>query len=152
MTTATATKRQIRGAFSPRKRLQIKFPKQGRTKQAQKQESDINWIMEKYQKTGLISHIAKHAPAYGIYSETDFKESMDLITSAQSMFAELPSSVRNRFENDPAKLLGYLEDPENTHGLEGLLNPALLVVPDETEKPVDELSDTKKSAETQENS
>ena len=39
--------------------------KKSRTKQAHAQESDINYIMRKYLKTGLLEHSRKHEPDYG---------------------------------------------------------------------------------------
>ena len=87
--------------LAKRKRVSIKFPKLGRTKQASRDECDINLIMAKFQKTGAISHFQKHSGSYDYATGIGFKDAMDIVAEGRSIFAELPSSLRNRFENDP---------------------------------------------------
>ena len=98
---------------TPRKRYQIKFPKQGRAKQSFADECNINTIMAKYQKTGAISHFNKHGADYAFATSDDFTTSMQIITTAQDMFDGLPSSIRTRFANDPAQFLDFVQDPDN---------------------------------------
>lgn len=83
-----------------------------RTKQSFKDECDINRIMHKYQKTGMITHLAKHAPQYGEASSTDLLEAMNTLTKAQEMYDELPSSVRRKFTG-PVNFLEFIEDESN---------------------------------------
>ena len=54
----------------------------------------------------------------------DYQSSFELIRSAQAQFDALPSSVRDRFDNDPSKLIAFLNDPDNRAEAEklGLLN------------------------------
>ncbi len=98
---------------TPRKRQQISFPKKGRTKQSFKDECDINQIMAKYQKTGAMAHINQHGGNYAFATSLDFSEAMRLVTQAQDMFDGLPSSIRNRFANDPAQFLDFVQDANN---------------------------------------
>jgi phage internal scaffolding protein len=107
------TKMQYITAYQPKKRVQISFPKIGRTKQAHKKESDINYIMAKYQKTGLMTNLKNNMPNYGFATSNDFHTSMNIITKAQSMFDELPSTIRNKFENKPEKFLEFVGDQDN---------------------------------------
>lgn len=102
----------IRNAFD-RERLQFKTTGKTRTKQSFAAECDINNIMSKFQKTGAIQHLSRYAPQYGEISSRDFKESMDIVTAANSMFADLPSSLRERFANDPSKFLEFVGDRRN---------------------------------------
>lgn len=44
---------------------------------------------------------------------SDLKEAMDLIHQGEDAFASLPSNLRNRFGNDPIKLLEFLHDPKS---------------------------------------
>lgn len=78
-----------------------------------KDDCDINSIMRKFQKTGAIDHVAKHQPVYGVATPMDYHEAMNTITAAQSMFADLPSSLRRRFNGDPAELLEFVQNPDN---------------------------------------
>ena len=84
------------------------------TKQSFKDECDINNIMRRYEATGVIQHLSGRTAEFGDYiSELDFQQSMNAVILAQDMFAALPARVRDRFGNDPARMLGFLEDPKN---------------------------------------
>lgn len=82
-------------------------------KQEFKEDADINKIMRKFQKTGAIDHAAKYQPQYGESTPTDFHEAMNIVTRAQSMFNELPSSIRKKFENSAAGFLEFVQDEKN---------------------------------------
>ena len=91
----------------------IKFPKKGRTKQWHKKECDINQIMAKYQKTGVIDHVNTHQENYGFATSEDLHESLNLINTANDMFADLPSKARVEFNNEPGQFLDFVQDPKN---------------------------------------
>lgn len=85
------------------------------TKQAFQKECDINTIMAKYQKTGLIDHNNSVQGRYGDFiTSHDYQSALDEIHLISDAFASLPSSVRSRFENDPAAFLDFTQNPENT--------------------------------------
>lgn len=86
----------------------------GKTEQAHKQQCDMNYILRDYQRTGLIKHAAKHEGRYDDVTAVDFQEAMFLVTNAQNMFMTLPSSIRDRFGNDPAAFLDFVQNPSNT--------------------------------------
>jgi phage internal scaffolding protein len=103
----------INKPFQPSKRKASNIacePGSSRTKQSLKDETNINLIMSKYQKTGVINFANTTPPTYDYASSDDYHTSLNLITSAQSKFNELPSSVRNKFHNDPYKFLDYMHD------------------------------------------
>lgn len=83
------------------------------TKQSFKDECDINQIMAKYQKTGLINHFQKNQAQYGFAPAVDFRTALELVDKAERQFEELPSSIRKRFDNDPGQFLAFCEDPAN---------------------------------------
>lgn len=87
----------------------------GRTgaKQSFKDECDINQIMAKFQRTGVLEHVSKYEGAYGECPSHDFREALEIVANAQEMFAELPSEVRRRFDNDPEEFLKFCENEEN---------------------------------------
>jgi len=97
--------------------VRIKFPKKGMTKQMHKEECDINHIMLKFQKSGVIDHVNKHQQDYGFCTSTDLHESLNLINTANDMFDELPSQARKKFHNNPGEFLDYVQDPENKEKL-----------------------------------
>ena len=112
-------------AYEPKQRHRISFGTKSRTKQAHAKEADINYIMRKYLKTGLLEHSQKHKPDYGFATSEDFHTSMNIITRANSMFEDLPSQIRSRFDNQPSQFLDFVHDESNKQEMlqMGLLNP-----------------------------
>lgn len=82
------------------------------TKQEFKDECDINQILQRYQRTGAITHYAQYAPKYGDYSPCDYQEALSLVKNAQEMFAALPSSIR-AITHTPDGFLAFIQDPAN---------------------------------------
>ncbi len=107
------TKQITRSAYGPKKNQLGKPAGESKTKQSFKNECDINHIMAKYQKTGLVDHIAKNAPRYGFAPSIDFHTAQNLILEAQTQFDGLPSKIRAKFDNSPQKFLAFCEDPNN---------------------------------------
>lgn len=83
------------------------------TEQAHKDMCNVNNIIRKYDKTGLISHVSRIEAKFGDMTGIDFKTMADTVAQTTSLFQNLPSNIRNRFENDPGKLLAFMEDPAN---------------------------------------
>lgn len=82
-------------------------------KQSFKTECDINFIMQKYQKTGAITHFNTRQPQYGYAAAVDFREALDIVKTGTEVFNALPSSLRTKFENDPALFLEFVQNPAN---------------------------------------
>lgn len=95
----------------------IEFKEESMTQQHFKDECDINRIMARYQETGVLIDPmtgARREPMFGEFdSEFDLREAMDKINMAYEQFNQLPSRVRDRFDNSPAKLLEFLRNSEN---------------------------------------
>ncbi len=107
-----------------------KFP--GQTRQAAKDECDVNRIMSKWRATGSITHLNLGKPAYGDYStSTDYLEAIAIMDDANASFAALPAAVRARMNNNPAELLDFIADPANTEEATalGLINAPANPVP-----------------------
>lgn len=96
----------------PRRRVSIDCGENLITKQAHKDECDIHKILKQYKKTGIITHITQRQALYAdLPSSMDYQEAIETMRTAQESFSELPSSVRERFGNDPFNLLAALGDP-----------------------------------------
>ncbi|AXH75967.1 MAG: internal scaffolding protein [Microviridae sp.] len=115
-----------RHAYGPRQRQSIAFPENGRTKQEFKNECDINTIMARFDKTGVLAFTNRFQPQYGDATGIEFQNSMEIISSGRSMFNELPSGIRARFKNDPALFLDFVHDERNVEEMRemGLLRPS----------------------------
>lgn len=128
----------VRNAFS-RDRVSFATTGKSRTLQAFKDECDVNRILAKYQKTGAAEFLEKYKGQYGDFvGAPDFEEAQNVVASAQSMFEDLPSEVRARFENRPAAFLEFVHDPENAKELVsmGLAKPDRTPTAVETPSPI----------------
>lgn len=137
------TKRKANGS----RRVQMACVGASKTRASQQKETEINTIISKYDKTGTLTHITRAIPRFDDVSElSDYKSALDQVLSAQKMFNDLPSDVRTEFDNDPGKLIDFLQDPSNAdkaHEL-GLIEKAdtnLDGVVDAAEKAATEVKD-----------
>lgn len=81
--------------------------------QSAKEECDINTIVHRFGLTGELPAEVS-VPRSGDFTEiTDYKSAMDAIKKADSGFMELPPQLRSKFDNDPQKLLEFMEDGRN---------------------------------------
>lgn len=83
------------------------------TKQSFRDESDINKIVASFMKTGVLPTRGGQ-PFYGDVSDIgDYQSCMNKVIEAQELFAQMDASIRERFDNDPGKMLDFLENPGN---------------------------------------
>lgn len=137
----------MRASMEGRGRVKLVFPEgEGRTKQAGSQDVDINKIMDKHRSTGFVTHVQLGTPVYGDFStELSYQESRNHLINAETLFLSLPARVRNKCENDPAKLITLMETatPEELVEL-GLKNPVSekpVIPPDQRSDPPKEEGD-----------
>ncbi|AXH74695.1 MAG: internal scaffolding protein [Microviridae sp.] len=115
----------FRDAYSTPLRVQVQFTQPSRTKQSFKDECDINRIVARFNATGQLPNINEIPPQYLDVSEMDFQAHQNFIAEAQTMFNELPSALRARFENQPGKFLEFCSQEKNRPEMAemGLLRP-----------------------------
>ena len=109
-------------------RVYCKITEPSMTKQSFKDECNINKIMAKFQKLGAITHYAKHAPTYGDATHTELHDALNIVAEANTMFEELPSLLRKKFDNDPEKFLEFVNNDKNLEEMRelGLAEPSTL--------------------------
>lgn len=102
-------------AVRPHERSFAPIAGASRTRQEFKDECDINSIMRRYQKTGILTHTASRAPKYVDFGDgvPDFQTAMNMMLEAEAAFMQLPAVVRKRFENDPQEFVAYAADEAN---------------------------------------
>lgn len=100
-------------AYSEKQRVQLTCTDPTRTKQSFKAECDINTIIARFLRTGVMDFAQKHEPRYGDCTGQEFQSAMNTVSRAQSLFLDLPAALRGRFENDPAKFLDFIQDTKN---------------------------------------
>jgi len=90
------------------------FTKPSKTQQQFKDQCDVNKIIKKYNKTGELTHLRQ---SKGVFADLtyvgDYRQALDKVIQANKSFMELNSQTRNRFQNDPQKLIEFLADPKN---------------------------------------
>lgn len=99
------------------------------TQQQFAEECDINNIMQKFGMTGLLPQVPLE-PTYGDFSGVhDYHTAMNAIIAAQDQFDGLPAQIRTRFDNDPSKLIEFMNDESNRDEAEklGLINPKIVL-------------------------
>lgn len=109
-----------------RKRVQLFCNDKSLTRQSFKAEVDINSIVAKARTTGLVSHLTVKRPMYGDFASVPmYQNALNIVNFARERFDELPAIVRERFSNDPLRMLVFLSDPKNaSEGVSlGLLEP-----------------------------
>jgi phage internal scaffolding protein len=112
--------------LSKRTRVQVTFTKPSLTKQAFKKECDINALMARWQRTGVLEHVKEFQGVYGDYTGVmSYQESLDRVLAADAAFMSLPSSVREKFGNDPHQFIEFMQDPNKAEERRemGLENP-----------------------------
>lgn len=126
---------KFRSAYSPRVSVAVSFlddegnPLETPVQQHMKDEVDINNIIKKYDRTGLITHVNQSVAQYGDFSEVnEYQESLNMVINAQNAFDELPSSIRKRFGNDPGEFFEFATNPDNHDAMVelGLANPKIV--------------------------
>jgi phage internal scaffolding protein len=118
-----------------RRRVSTDVEGDSMTKQSFKDESDINFIMRKYQQTGFLNPALLRKAEYMEASNLSFQEAMNIVISAQSDFDSLPAELRKRFGNDPAEFLDFVGNDENLEEMRKLGLVETLVVDDEEPSP-----------------
>ena len=83
------------------------------TKQEFVDECDINVIMKKYTQFGVTPEV-KEPGQFGDYTDVPtLLEAHAVVSRSQDDFAALPSAVRERFANDPIRLMEFVSDKRN---------------------------------------
>lgn len=121
--TIASTQTKVRDRWD-RKRVPIKFESYTRTKTEFKDECNVNNIIKQYARNGVQFQIPRPED-YGYHTGLDFRESVEIVMEAQTMFDHLPSEVRTRFQNNPSAFLDFVQNPDNLEELEtmGLMTP-----------------------------
>lgn len=86
------------------------------TEQHHKAHVDVNNIMARYTRSGVMDHIRTFEGRYADITDMDYHESMTKVAEAKSMFEELPSTMRRHFSDDVSQFLAYCvqeDDPES---------------------------------------
>jgi phage internal scaffolding protein len=96
-----------------------------RAQQHHKEECDINVIVKRFGITGKMP-INQSEARYGDFTDAeDYHTALNKIIAAEDDFMALPADIRTQFDNNPANLIGFLNNPQNKTEAEklGLIKP-----------------------------
>lgn len=86
------------------------------TRQSEMDACDIHNILKQFSQQGFEQLVRDNA-ARGQYADLtslpDYQEALEIVLKSNEAFAALPSQVRERFQNDPARFVEFLADPAN---------------------------------------
>lgn len=93
--------------------------------QSHKDMVDINNIVKRHGVDMIAKVAALQEWRYDDVTGNDFQESMNAILRAKDTFNSVPSEIRKQFDNDPAKFMDFVHNPDNQEELVnmGLANP-----------------------------
>jgi len=104
-------------AYGKKNRITVDFDPEVEPSLAQqnfKEECDINNIVKKFERTGLLEHANRYDGQYGDFtSSSDYQTSLNQLLDAQEAFDNLPARIRSQFNNDPAQFLDFVHNPDN---------------------------------------
>ena len=83
------------------------------TQQQFKEESDINTIVDRFMKSGVLPNPI-NMPQYIDYEGVfDFQSAMNTVRQADENFMRMDAKIRARFNNSPQEFLEFFGNPEN---------------------------------------
>lgn len=95
------------------------------TRQSDKKMSDINNILKKYSKDGVLPSTREHLARYIDNTQIpSLEDAHQVISEAKTLFMQLPAHVRKLMDNDPSKMEEVCKDPKYQELLvkEGILD------------------------------
>lgn len=125
---------EFRHAYSEPLRVSFTCEGESRTQQNFQAECDINNIVRRYQKTGLVNHVnGKSGEFLDLSAPIDYRTAVETVQAANDSFMGLPSEVRSQFGNDPAAFVDFMSDPRN---LDQAVAMGLAIAPEKAPEPV----------------
>jgi len=104
----------VRGKYSKRIAVIAPSADDGMTQQHFKDQVDINNILAKYRRTGVVEHVKKARELYGDFTELgEYARDLDKVAKAQQTFEMMPAEIRNQFKNSIQGFFEFIGDEKN---------------------------------------
>ncbi len=101
-----------------------------KTRQSEMKFSDINLIMAKYEKSGVLPAVGVEGFYADVSSVGDFREAVSRVQRGDEIFMSLSAKVRKEFDNDASIFLDACTDPAKQAGTMSKLHELGVVVPE----------------------
>jgi len=92
----------------------LSCPDASLTQQQFKEEADINTIVDRFLRSGVLPtpvNMPQYVDFEGVF---DYQTAMNTIRAADENFMRLDARVRARFNNSPQEFLEFFANPDNT--------------------------------------
>ncbi len=97
----------------PKVVLDAKYFGKSLTRQSEANACNINTIMAKYDKTGLLPVHNRESFYADVSQMGDYQSALENVRMADDAFMELPAKVRAKFDNEVGLFLDFCSDPGN---------------------------------------
>ena len=105
---------KFKTAYGDRTRSGFETTGDSLTQQSHAAAADVRNIIKQYDRTGLIANVNKGIAQYGDYSEiNEYAEALNMVAEANQSFAEIPSHIREQFNNNAGLFFEFATDPKN---------------------------------------
>ena len=95
-------------------RVSREFRGESLTVQSDKHGADINQIVGKFVKTGIMPNVKVGQPMFGDFVNVmNYQDALICVAHVEQQFDALPAHVRDRFKNSPSELIDFLSDADN---------------------------------------
>ena len=130
------TKAKFRTAYGDRTRNGFETTGESLTQQSHAAAADVRNIIKQYDRRGLIANVNKGIAQYGDYSEiNEYSEALNMVREADENFQQLPSHIREQFNNNAGLFFEFATDPKNSEKMIKMgLKKAPIIVEEATPK------------------
>lgn len=91
-----------------------------KTDQSYKDITNLKNLVAQSEARGLLRANTKWEGQLDDFPAYDFQEAQFMIAKAKTTFEQIPSSIRAKFENDPAKFMQFANNPANINEMRKL--------------------------------
>lgn len=81
--------------------------------QSDKDRTDIRTIVARSMRGKSVVVNVREGTFADISNAPSYMEALGVVAQANELFASLPSAVRDRFANDPQRMLAFMDDESN---------------------------------------
>lgn len=94
------------------------------TRQADAEGCDINNIMKRYEKTGILPGYTNPGFFADVSELGDFHRVTEVVRQTTEIFMQLPAQTRAEFQNDVAEFVNWATDPANAGEVKEMIEGA----------------------------
>lgn len=123
------SKVKIKKPYAPRERCVTELDPVGLTEQHHKDKCDINLIVERATRTGVVPGNPAQ-PQYMDVPGLTYHQALEIVRKSQDSFQSLPAAVRAEFENDPGRLLAAVDAADSNPDIKQKLQSLGVLRPD----------------------